>query len=273
MTGKPTEQANLSPDQPDTGKAGVNDAPATSTDEGFAPHLTGPDGLELLVEVAHDLRSPLTSILFLAEALRGGQSGDVNDVQRRQLGIIYSAALSLISVASDVIELARGGDRIEDKELSPFSVTETLESVRDIAQPLAEEKGLMLRILPPTNDERLGYSVALSRVLLNLTTNALKFTEQGFVEIVARETDASRVEFSVRDTGNGIKPDVEARMFQPFRLAARADRKHEFSGSGLGLAISRRLVEAMGSELQLETRPEWGTRFFFELFLPSARPR
>lgn len=271
MTDRPTEyMAPLSPDAL-PGDSDGQASSATDTREDFAAQLSGPDGLELLVEVAHDLRSPLTSILFLSETLRRGQSGDINEVQRRQLGIIYSAALSLISVASDVIELAGGGDRIEDKELSPFSVTETMESVRDIAQPLAEEKGLLLRILPPASDQRLGYAVALSRVLLNLTTNALKFTEQGFVEIVAREAGANRIEFSVRDTGNGIKPDVQARIFQPFRRASRADRRYQFSGSGLGLAISRRLLEAMGSELELETRPEWGTRFYFELFLPPVR--
>src|SRR5690606_3170603 len=72
------------------------------------------DERDLLVELVHDLRSPLTSILFLAETLRRGQSGEINDIQRRQLGIIYSAALGLISVAGDVIELARGGDRLAE---------------------------------------------------------------------------------------------------------------------------------------------------------------
>src|SRR5690606_7628835 len=72
--------------------------------------LAGSDGLSLVVEVVHDIRSPLNSIMLLAETLRRGQSGDINEAQRKQLGIIYSAALGLITVASDVIELARGGD-------------------------------------------------------------------------------------------------------------------------------------------------------------------
>ena len=108
----------------------------------FADRLSGPDGLELVVEVAHDLRSPLTSILFLAETLQRGRSGPVNPVQERQLGLIYSAAFGLSSVASDVIELARGGDRLVDLDPIPFSVTDILESVRDIVQPIAEEKSL-----------------------------------------------------------------------------------------------------------------------------------
>jgi signal transduction histidine kinase len=245
----------------------VREALDPEADHQFASQLMGPEGLEHLMEIAHDLRSPLTSILFLAETLRRGQSGPINDVQHRQLGIVYSAALGLTSVVSDVIELARGGNRLMEKEPSPFSVMETLESVRDIVRPISEEKGLTMRLLPPAGDRRLGYPVALSRVLLNLTSNALKFTDEGSVEILARAKGTTRVEFSVRDTGNGIKPDVLATLYRPFRRT-RTRNRYAFSGSGLGLAICRKLVEAMGSELQLESNPDWGTRFFFELDLP-----
>src|SRR6266487_876352 len=140
----------------------------------FAQQLSGNDGLALLMDVAHDLRSPLTSILVLAETLQRGQSGDVNDVQRRQLGLIYTAALGLSAVASDIIDLTRSQMLVELKPV-PFSVGGVLESVRDIVRPIAAEKHLALRLTPPNLDERLGHPVALSRVLLNLTTNALKF--------------------------------------------------------------------------------------------------
>src|SRR3989441_2010393 len=179
--------------------------------------LSGPDGLELLVQIAHDLRSPLTSILFLAETLQRGQSGSVTELQRRQLGLIYGAALGLSSVASDVIELARGGDQLVEKESEPFSVTGVLDSVRDIVWPIAEEKRLTMRVLPPPTDQRLGHPIALGRVLLNLTTNALKFTDEGYVEIVTRETAPTGVEFAVRDSGKGIDPAVVNSLYEPFR--------------------------------------------------------
>ena len=236
----------------------------------FHSRLAGPEGHELLVEVAHDLRSPLTSILFLSETLQRGQSGEVNDLQRRQLGLIYGAALGLSSLASDLIELVRGGDRLLDQEEAPFSITEILESVRDIVRPIAEEKRLKVRILPPPTDHRRGHHLALSRVLLNLTSNALKFTEEGFVEIVCRATDRYRVEFSVRDTGKGINPEVVANLYQPFRRTG-GRRSYYLSGTGLGLAICRRIVEAMGGELLVESRPDWGTRFYFEINLPPAQ--
>jgi signal transduction histidine kinase len=235
----------------------------------FSDRLSGPDGLELVVEVAHDLRSPLTSILFLAETLQRARSGPVNPVQERQLGLIYSAAFGLSSVASDVIELARGGDRLVDLDPIPFSVTDILESVRDIVQPIAEEKSLTVQLATPEADFRIGHPVALSRVLLNLTTNALKFTAEGFVEVTARDTAAGAVEFSVRDTGRGIPPQSMATLYEPFRRRQKQG-EYAFSGSGLGLSICRKLVEAMGSTLEVETAPGYGTRFFFTLDLPLA---
>jgi signal transduction histidine kinase len=235
----------------------------------FSDRLSGPDGLELVVEVAHDLRSPLTSILFLAETLQRGRSGPLTPVQERQLGLIYSAAFGLSSVASDVIELARGGDRLVDLDPIPFSVGDIFESVRDIVLPIAEEKGLAVHVHTPDATFRVGHPVALSRVLLNLTTNALKFTTDGAVEVQGIPLDGDRVEFSVRDTGRGIPPQAMASLFEPFRRRQKPG-EYAFSGSGLGLSICRKLVEAMGATLQVETEAGVGTRFHFVLELPRA---
>jgi len=239
----------------------------------FAAQLSGADGLALLMDVAHDLRSPLTSILVLAETLQRGQSGTVNEVQRRQLGLIYTAALGLSSVASDIIEFTQGGDQLVESEPAAFSVTAMLESVRDIVRPIAEEKRLTVRLLAPTHDQRIGHPVALSRILLNLTTNALKFTDQGYVEIVAQETPgSSRIEFAVRDSGRGIPTDKITTLFQPLRKEA-GRRGQLFSQTGLGLTICRKLATALKSELKVESRTGWGTRFYFEVELPIAPAR
>lgn len=241
-------------------------------DRYFASQLSGPDGLNLVVEVAHDIRSPLTSIRCLAETLERGQSGPVTDVQRQQLRLIYSASLGLSSLATDVIEIARRGDQLVDGDPIPFSVTETLESVVQMVRPIAEEKGLSVRFEGPATDQRIGMPIALGRVLLNLVTNALKFTDSGSVELLTRPTTRSRLEFSVRDTGRGIPEEAQAALFQPFRRStARTGRSgFFFSGTGLGLAMVRKLLGAMGSELQFETRPDEGTRFFFEVELPPV---
>jgi len=239
----------------------------------FAQHLSGSDGLALLMDVAHDLRSPLTSILVLAETLQRGQSGEVNDVQRRQLGLIYTAALGLSSVASDIIEFTQGGEKLVEQEAVAFSVTAMLESVRDIVRPIAEEKRLTVRLLAPTNDERMGHPVALSRMLLNLTTNALKFTDEGYVEIVAQEIPGTnQLEFAVRDSGRGIPAEKVTTLFQPLRKES-GRRGQLFSQTGLGLTICRRLATAMKSELKVESRIGWGTRFYFTVELPMCAGR
>ena len=183
--------------------------------------------------------------------------------------MIYSAALGLSEIASNVVEIARGGSELAEDEPTPFSVTEILESVLDIVRPMAEEKALAIRLNPPATDHRLGHPVALSRVLLNLTTNALKFTEEGFVEIVARENGPSLVEFSVRDSGPGIASDRHETLYSAFHRTTQGNR-HAFSSTGLGLALCRRLVQAMGSELRYESKRGWGTRFHFELTLENC---
>ena len=235
----------------------------------FANKLSGPDGLEMVVEVAHDLRSPLASVLFLAETLRKGQSGAINPIQERQLGLVYSAAFGLSALASDVIELVRGGERLMDLHPVPFSVAETLQSVRDIVLPIAEEKGLTVRVIRPESDSRVGHPVALSRVLLNLTTNALKFTSEGHVEVTCKPVTKSRIEFSVKDTGRGIPAEVLPTLFDAFRRRVKPGQ-FTFSSAGLGLSICRKLVSNMGGELFVDTAPGQGTRFHFELELPLS---
>jgi signal transduction histidine kinase len=239
-------------------------------DQAFAAELADRGGLDLVVEVAHDMRSPLTSILFLSEILHRGHSGGFKDAQKRQIGIIYSAALGLVGLASDMIELARGGNRLAARDPVPFSVNEVLRGVHDLVRPTAEEKKLDLRIGTLDSEHRKGHPLPLNRVLLNLTTNALKFTQVGSVELSAAAAEGSRVRFSVRDTGPGIPPEAMHTLYQTFRREPSRESGYCFSGTGLGLAICRRLVDAMGSELHVETADGVGTCFSFEIDLPPA---
>lgn len=244
---------------------------APSADQSFVAALSDRGGLDLVVEVAHDMRSPLTSILFLSEILHRGQtSGGFNEVQKRQIGIIYSAALGLVGLASDMIEIAKGGSQLRAPEPVPFSVNEVLRGVHDLVRPMAEEKKLDIDMKMLESEHRMGFPIPLSRVLLNLTTNALKFTHTGGVELTAESQGGSRVLFSVRDTGPGIRAEAMATLYQPFRREPLRESGYSFSGTGLGLAICRKLVTALGSELNVETDPSWGTRFSFEVDLAPA---
>lgn len=235
----------------------------------FLTKLSGIEAPKLLAEVAHDMRSPLGSILFLAERLRNGQSGPVTPLQARQLGLVYSAALGLSGLANDVMELARGGLRLMDPEPVPFSVTDIMQQTINIVRPMAEEKGLLLEATVPELDGRVGFPAALQRVLLNLTTNALKFTEKGSVRIGAEPVDRMRLEFSVSDTGRGIPPQVMHTLFDAFRMRG-ANSDYFFSSAGLGLATCHKLVAAMGGELKVDSVVDRGTRFSFHLDLPAA---
>ena len=236
----------------------------------FAERMAEGDAMNLVVEVAHDMRSPLGSILFLVERLRRAQSGPVNGVQERQLGLIYSAAFGLSTLASDVMELARGGDRLVHGDPIPFSAQEIFQQVHDIVVPMAEEKRLELRTVALEGDWRVGYPQALQRTLLNLVTNSLKFTNDGSVTLSARAVDRARVEFAVSDTGRGIPRHVLATLFDPFRRRQRPG-DYAFSSAGLGLAICRKLISGMGGQLSVESELEVGTKFSFTIELPLAR--
>jgi signal transduction histidine kinase len=238
-------------------------------DNELAARLADPDALELVVEVAHDLRSPLNSILFLAEVLRSGQSGEVSPHQRGQLGLIYGATMGMISVVNDVMELARDPQGTGDEEPSRFSIGRVFDSVHEVVRPIAEEKKIALEFTIPDYDHCVGRPMAIGRVVLNLTINALKFTEIGSVSVSARRIDRSRVTFAVQDTGRGISPSVQPHLFQPFQRAGSRDR-YFFAKAGLGLSIARRLVRSMGSELSFETEEGKGTVFYFTLELPSV---
>lgn len=244
-------------------------------ERGIATLLRGPDAFELLVEIAHDFRSPLTSILFLAEALRDGYSGEVTPLQRSQLGLIYSAAFGLSSLSADLTDIARREEDLVGPYPEPYRIEDIFEGIARLVRPIVEEKSLELRITLPDVRRAYGHPGAIQRVLLNLVTNALKFTETGWVEVGAAWRPRHVVEYFVQDTGRGIPPDRLPELFAPFkrRLGEEhgPDGRFFFSGSGIGLSIARRLVDAMGGELTLERSDGGGTRFSFRV--SAAEPR
>ena len=234
------------------------------TDRGkFIARLTGADCADAVVAIAHDIRSPLGSILLLVDSLRRADRTTPNPVRERQLGLIYGAAFGLSTTVSNLIAAARGDGLVQGKP-APFSVSEMMHSVSDIVQPMCEEKGIPLGMEFAEQDARVGYASAIQQALLNLTSNALRYTDAGSVAMGCSELSGDRVEFWVEDTGPGIPDDVLERLcygFPPEGVKLR------FSSAGLGLAIVRTLVEAMGSSLQVDSGTE-GTRFSFILALP-----
>ena len=227
------------------------------------------EALRLVAEVAHDLRSPLTSILFLSEALRNGQSGSITELQERQLGLIYAAALGLAGVTNDLMTIAEARTSGHFDEAVAFSLHDTFEAVREIVAPKAETKRIELQFGVHCSGHRHGQPGPLGRVLLNLTTNAINFTpEGGSVVVLADPVARDAIEVSVSDTGRGIPPEQIAQLYQPFQKS-QGQEGFFFAASGLGLSIARRLLEGMDSELKLESKVGEGTRFSFVLNLPK----
>ena len=234
------------------------------TDRGkFIARLTGADCADAVVAIAHDIRSPLGSILLLVDALRRNDRHTPNAIRDRQLGLIYGAAFGLSTTVSNLIAAARGDGLVQGKP-TPFSISETMHAVSSIVQPMCEEKGIPLGIEFPENDARIGHQAAIQQALLNLASNGLRYTDAGSVAMGGTEISADHVEFWVEDTGPGIPDEVLERLcygFPPEGVKLR------FSSAGLGLAIVRTLVEAMDSSLQVDSGSE-GTRFSFVLSLP-----
>jgi signal transduction histidine kinase len=231
--------------------------------------LAGRDAAGLLIEIAHDMRSPLAAILFLLDMLRTERSGAINNLQQQQLRMIYGASLGIMQLACDMIDSVRGASPLTGERPVQFSITETFCSVRDIVLPMAEEKGVKLEFVLPPDDRRRGLQAAINRVLLNLTSNAIKFTSTGAVTLSATQMSDYKVEFSVQDSGREIPVEIMEQLFRPFRRSD-ARRARTFSSAGLGLSICHRLVLALGSELQVATSATKGTRFWFALELPLA---
>ena len=218
--------------------------------------------LDLAVELAHDVRSPLGAIMALTELVESGASGPVTGAQRRLLRVVRDAADGLAQITTDIV--AAGRSHVVDgrETASVFEVPEVLAAVHRIVQPMAEHAGLRVVVTNRGPRQWVGHRTSLTRALLNLTTNALKYTEHGMIEYGARQVSPARLQFFVRDTGGGLERP-EPRPAQSVPGWRRAD-------SGLGLVITRQLVGAMGSSLELESSPGEGCCFHFDLPLSDT---
>ena len=227
--------------------------------------------VDAVVEVAHDMRSPLGAILMLVQMVL--EREPLQEERAQQLRIVYSAAFGLNALVNDLVDSVQPEARLLESSPVRFSVADTVGAVRDIVQPVAAEKGLQLRVKMPDGELRTGHPAALQRVLLNLTTNALKYTDRGSVTLAARELSATRMEFSVSDTGRGVPQAQLATLFRPFQRGSVRSPATTFPSAGIGLALCRRLVASMGGTLSVESQEGRGTIVRVELDLPNAPAR
>jgi signal transduction histidine kinase len=227
---------------------------------------------EFLGRMSHELRTPLNAIVGFSELLLLDAAEDAEE-RARYSGFIHESSLHLLSLVNDLLDVTTL--EAERVKLAPttFDVATALEAVAGSMRPLAQKQGLTLEthVAPAVGtvyaDER-----RFRQVLFNLVSNAVKFTpEGGRVEMNADVHDGA-LEVVVADTGVGIPPDDQRRIFEPFEQSDSAGSRQQ-EGTGLGLALSRRLVELQGGRIWLESTPGEGSRFHFTLPLHAAPAR
>jgi signal transduction histidine kinase len=234
-------------------------------DTDMPPGVAAIDARALLVSVTHDLRSPLGAMLLLIERLRSGHAGPLSAQQDRLLAIVHGAAVAMGAVATDALDLARGGHTLCSEPDTVFSPADLLATVRALAAPLAEERTIRVRISTPPLGRRIGNAGLLQRVLFNLVTNALKYTEQGAVTVTIDPLGSRQLLVSVIDTGSGL-PEPLARCFaRPGGLQAT-----DIATGSVGLALCATLLQAVDSRLEYQRTEHGGSHFQFVMTLPPA---
>ncbi|MGE5516267.1 MAG: ATP-binding protein [Bacteroidota bacterium] len=227
---------------------------------------------DFLATMSHEIRTPMNGILGMARLV---QDGPMTAEQSERMEALTSSAETLLNIINDILDYSKlEADRVEF-ERAPFTLARIFDGVVSLLGARAREKGLDLSAwidpaLPPWLE---GDSGRLWQVMLNLAGNAVKFTETGAVTLSAQPVqggDDVTVEFAVRDTGIGIEPAARARLFESF-VQADASISRRFGGTGLGLAICKRLVEAQGGEIGVDSEPGQGSRFWFRLTFAVAQ--
>jgi PAS domain S-box-containing protein len=226
-----------------------------------------------LANMSHEIRTPMNGIIGLANILLGEE---MPPGQREHLELIRRSAVRLLTIINDVLDFSKLEAGRFELERRPFSLRGMLSDVLRPMEPTARRKNLELRttVAAEVPATVVGDQNKLMQVLTNLVGNSLKFTRTGVVEVrIGRQpgeegADSDRLLFEVSDTGPGIVPAYQARVFESF---TQADSSHSrrFGGTGLGLSISKGLVELMGGRIWFETEPGRGTRFSFTVPLVS----
>ncbi|MBF0476725.1 MAG: response regulator, partial [Deltaproteobacteria bacterium] len=237
---------------------------------------------EFLANMSHEIRTPLQVILGTADLL---QETPLTPDQRQYVQILQSAGDNLLALINDILDFSKieaGHIQLEETAFNPF---ETIRRTCEVMAYKAQEKGLKLlhNVHPDIPSGLIGDPVRLNQILLNLISNAIKFTSQGEIAVEAvvtteeledqsseehpwdtapDDSDRINIKISVRDTGIGIPPDKLDLIFESFTQADTSTTR-QYGGTGLGLSISHRLVELMGGRIWVSSRPDQGSTFFF----------
>ncbi len=227
---------------------------------------------EFLANMSHELRTPLNAIIGFSEVLGERMFGELNEKQAEYTEDILSSGRHLLSLINEILDLSKVEAGRMELELATFDLPLAIDNARTFVRERATKHGIGLDV---TVDERLGDFVGderkIKQVLLNLLSNAVKFTpEGGRIGINARQVDGS-VEISVSDTGIGIAPEDQPKIFEEFRQVG-SDYAHKTEGTGLGLTLAKKFVELHGGKIWVTSEVGKGSTFSFTLPERSSPP-
>jgi signal transduction histidine kinase/HPt (histidine-containing phosphotransfer) domain-containing protein len=229
---------------------------------------------QFLANISHEIRTPMNAIVGFAALL---ESTGLSAEQQQYIHAIRASGENLLVLINDILDFSRNRSGKITLEKIPFGLKNVLDTVHEMLLPRALEKKLRFFFSLPGNipHELLGDPTRLSQVLINLSGNAIKFTEKGEVEIRAELAEENEthleLKFTVRDTGIGIAEEKLNTIFQEFTQASN-DTKRKYGGSGLGLAIVKQLVELQGGQVSVKSREGHGSTFTFTLRLEKLSP-